>query len=390
MTDEQKGIINTMTFKKAVGIIHLWLGLSTGLVVFIVSLTGAIFTFQDEIRDATQSWRKVEARANTAMLRPSQLQAEVERNHPGLKTAFFMLMGPERSAVVYSTDAQNNYFATALNPYTGQELGFLNLREDFFSIVQALHMYLLLPEEIGGNVVGVAVLVFVVMLITGIIMWWPRRKTDRKRSFIIKWGARWRRVNYDLHNVLGFYAASIALLLALTGLMMSYEWVLKSVYFATNAGHDYPAEKTPATVDTLQVVSAAREPLVDVFYRRMLQSSPAAQMLFIPVAVSPRQPVYRIAYRKTLYYFHRDEYYFHPVSGELLKSIMHAGKSNGQKVADVNYDLHTGQAFGLGGKIVAFLGSLVSASLPVTGFLVWWGKRNKPKKQRNREAVAAA
>ncbi|MCB2409526.1 PepSY-associated TM helix domain-containing protein [Hymenobacter lucidus] len=379
-----------MTFKKAVGKIHLWLGLSTGLVVFIVSLTGAIFTFQDEIRDATQSWRKVEVPTQpTPLLLPSQLQAVTERNHPGLKTAFFMLMGPERSAVVYSTNAKGEYFATALNPYTGQELGFLNLREDFFSIVQALHMYLLLPEDIGGNVVGVSVLVFVVMLITGIIMWWPKRKTDRKRSFTIKWGARWRRVNYDLHNVLGFYAASIALLLALTGLMMSYEWVMKSVYFVANAGHSYPAEKTPATVDTLQVVPAAREPLVDVFYRQMMHNSPAAKMLYIPVAASPKQPVYSIAYRKTLYYFHRDEYYFHPVSGALLKSIMHAGKSNGQKMADVNYDLHTGQAFGLGGKIVAFLGSLISASLPVTGFMVWWGKRNKPKKKPREAAVTA-
>ncbi|MCB2378886.1 PepSY domain-containing protein [Hymenobacter sp. BT635] len=380
-----------MTFKKAVGKLHLWLGLSSGLVVFIVSLTGAIFTFQDEIRDATQSWRKVEVPAQpTPMLLPSRLQALTEQQHPGLKAAFFMLMGPDRSAVVYTTDKQGHYFATALNPYTGQELGHLDLREDFFSIIQELHMHLLLPEEIGGNVVGVAVLIFVVMLVTGIIMWWPKRKTDRKRSFTIKWGARWRRVNYDLHNVLGFYAASIALLLALTGLMMSYEWVLNSVYLVSNGGQSYPAEKTPPTVDTLQTVTAPTLPVADSFYQQIRRGSPTAKMIFLGLPTSPKQPVYSIAYERALYYYHRDEYYFHPVSGQLLKSIPHVSKSNGQKIADVNYDLHTGQAFGLGGKIVAFLGSLISASLPVTGFMVWWGKRNKPKKKRSREAVAAA
>jgi uncharacterized iron-regulated membrane protein len=373
-----------MTFKKAAGKLHLWLGLASGLVVFIVSLTGAIFTFQDEIRDATQAWRKVEVPAQALMLPPSRLQAVVEQNHSALKTSFFMYMGPERSAVVYATDKAGDTFATALNPYTGQELRHLNLREDFFTIIQSLHMYLLLPTEIGEWVVGVSVLIFVVMLITGIILWWPKRKTDRKRSFTIKWGARWRRVNYDLHNVLGFYAASIALLLALTGLMMSYEWVMKSVYFVSNAGHDYPAEKTPPTLDSLPVAPATRLPLVDAFYQQMRQASPAAEMLYLAAPTSPKQPVYSIAYRRALYYYHRDEYYFHPVSGQLLKSIRHEDKSNGQKMADVNYDLHTGQAFGLGGKIVAFLGSLVSASLPITGFLVWWGKRNKPRKQRGK------
>ncbi|PJJ48788.1 PepSY-associated TM helix domain-containing protein [Hymenobacter chitinivorans] len=376
------------TFRKAVGTLHLWLGLSTGLVVFIVSLTGAIFTFQDEIRDATQAWRKVEVPAQpTELLLPSRLQAVVEHNHPGLKPAFFMLMGPDRSAVLYTTDKQGTYFATALNPYTGQELGHLDLRKDFFSIIQALHMYLLLPEEIGGTVVGISVLVFVVMLITGIILWWPKRKTDRKRSFTIKWGARWRRVNYDLHNVLGFYAASIALILALTGLMMSFEWVMKSVYFVSNAGQEYPAEKTPPTVDTLQTVAAAPQPVADVLYQQIRRGSPAAKMIFLGLPTSPKQPVYSIAYERALYYYHRDEYYFHPVSGQLLKSIPHSSKSNGQKMADVNYDLHTGQVLGLGGKILAFLGSLISASLPVTGFMVWWGRRKKPKKQRSKAAT---
>ncbi|UOQ73841.1 PepSY-associated TM helix domain-containing protein [Hymenobacter cellulosilyticus] len=378
------------TFKKVVGKLHLWLGLSSGLVVFIVSLTGAIFTFQDEIRDATQDWRKVEVPAQpTEFLLPSRLQAITKTNHPELKPAFFMYMGPDRSTVLYTTDKQGEYFATALNPYTGQELAHLDLHRDFFSIIQDLHMYLLLPEEIGGEVVGVAVLVFVVMLITGIVLWWPKRKTDRKRSFTIKWGARWRRVNYDLHSVLGFYAATIALLLALTGLMMSYEWVLKSVYFVSNAGHDYPAEKTPPTVDTLQAVTATPIPVADFYYQQIRRSSPAAKMIFLGLPASPKQPVYNIAYERALYYYHRDEYYFHPVSGQLLKAIPHESKSNGQKLADVNYDLHTGQVLGLGGKILAFLGSLVSASLPVTGFLMWWGRRKKPKKQRGREVAVA-
>jgi uncharacterized iron-regulated membrane protein len=101
---------------------------------------------------------------------------------------------------------------------------------NFFIIVEYIHLYLLLPPEIGHWIVGVSVIIFMVIMITGLILWWPKRKTDRKRSFTIKWGGRWRRVNYDLHNVLGFYATSIAMILAISGLAIAFEPVSKAIY----------------------------------------------------------------------------------------------------------------------------------------------------------------
>lgn len=371
--------------KKISRTLHLWLGLASGLVVFIVSLTGAIFVFQDEVRDVVHPWRKVEVAATPALM-PSRLQAVVEHNHPDLTTTFFMLMGPERAAVVYSTDKAGNTFATFVNPYTGREVFCMDLRRDFFSVVQNIHMYLLLPTEIGEWVVGIAVVMFVVLLVTGLVLWWPKRKTDRHRSFTIKWGARWRRVNYDLHNVLGFYAASLALVLALTGLVMSFEWVNNAVYRTANLGRSYPAEKLPPSVDPLQTATPG-QPLVDAFYQQMRRGSPAAQMHYVALPGAANLPVYTIAYHQALAYHHRDEYYFHPTTGQLLKRMSHAAKSRGQKLIDANYDIHVGQIMGLGGKIVAFLVSLVCASLPVTGTLVWWGKRSKSKKKPRLQSV---
>lgn len=373
------------TFKKISRTLHLWLGLASGLVVFIVSLTGAIFVFQDEVRDVVQPWRKVEVAA-TPYLLPSRLQAVVEQNHPDLTTTFFMLMGPERAAVVYSTDKAGHTFATFVNPYTGREVYCMDLRRDFFSVVQAIHMTLLLPTEIGDAVVGISVLIFVLLLGTGLVLWWPKRKTDRRRSFTIKWGARWRRVNYDLHNVLGFYAAGLALVLALTGLMMSYEWVSTAVYRTANLGRSYPAEKTPPVVDSRQT-AAPGQPLVDAFYQQMRRGSPAAEMLYVALPGGASQPVYSIAYREALAYHHRDEYYFHPTTGQLLQMRPHAAKSRGQKLIDANYDIHVGQILGLGGKVLAFAVSLICASLPVTGTLVWWGKRRKATKKPRPLAV---
>ena len=368
------------TFKKAVVKLHLWLGLASGLVVFIVSLTGAIFVFQEEIRAATEPWLKVPV-ASTPALPPSRLLATAQRHHPNLTFTWVMYMGPDRSAIVYGADKAGSSYADFLDPYTGRELHNKPLKSDFFTLVQEMHMYLLLPVAVGEWVVGVSVLIFVVMLITGIVLWWPKRKKDRRRSFTIKWNGRWRRINYDLHNVLGFYAASIALVIALTGLVMSFEWVRDSVYLAANTGSSFPEEKTPPTV-IAQPASAPNQPLIDQFYEQMRRGSPTAEMFYLPAPGAADQPVYAIAYRKALSYDHRDEYYFHPTTGRLLKAIPHATKSRGQKLVDANYDIHTGQILGLGGKIIAFLVSLISASLPVTGALAWWGRRNKPKKEK--------
>jgi uncharacterized iron-regulated membrane protein len=378
-----------MTFKQAIGKLHLWLGLGSGLVVFIVSLTGAIFTFQDEIRDATQPWRLVAVPAHTAPLPPSRLQAAVAASHPGATSSYTTYNGPNRSTTVYFTDKAGGSYITSVNPYTGQVLHEQNMSTDFFLIVQALHMYLLLPPAVGEWIVGVSVAIFLVMLGTGLVLWWPKRKHERKQRLTIKWGAKWRRLNYDLHQVLGFYIAAGAFIIALTGLFMSFGSWLQAASTIANTGQHYPLEETPPTVDTLAAATAPALPLVDVAYQQVRQQSPTADMVVVGPATDRKQPVYCLTYEKALHYYHRDEYYFHPVSGQLLRALPHATKSNGKKLGDLNYDLHTGQLLGLGGKIVAFLISLVSASLPVTGTLLWWGRRHKKPKPRQSAVLAA-
>ncbi|MBC8084227.1 MAG: PepSY domain-containing protein [Hymenobacter sp.] len=380
-----------MTFRQAVGKAHLWLGLASGLVVFVVSITGAIFTFQDEIRDLTEPWRKVEVQA-TAPVLPSRLQAAALAAHPGVAVAssWVTYFAPDRSATVFFTDKAGLPIQVYLNPYTGQVLHELNLRTHFFTIIQEIHMHLLLPEAVAKWVVGISISIFVVMLGTGLVLWWPKRRQERKQRFTIKWGARWRRVNYDLHNVVGFYVASIGLVLALTGLFMIFPWMLAAARLVVDGGKAAPPELMTTRLDTLQTVSAAARPLPDVVYRTVRRLSPMHEMILIGPTGTGKDPAYCWTYQKALHYYHRDEYAFHPVSGQLLESRFHATKSPGTRFSDMNYDLHTGQILGFGGKIVAFLGSLISASLPITGTVIWWGRRNKTKRRKQPAQVATA
>jgi uncharacterized iron-regulated membrane protein len=374
-------------FKKAILFIHRWLGFISGLVVFIVSITGCIFCFQDEIQDALHNYRTVEV-SNAPMLKPSVLKDNGLKHIPKGKFAGLIYNSPGRAAIVGITDAAG-YHNLYTNPYTGKILGDDLLQKNFFIIVEYIHLYLLLPANIGKMVVGISVLIFVVLMITGIILWWPKRKTDRKRSFTIKWNGRWRRVNYDLHNVLGFYAASISIILAITGLSMSFEWVENGIYKAGNIGHklEHADEKKLFKSDSVHKAVNPNAPAIDIAYATMRSKSPGAQMILFYGGAAAGDALYAGAYPKELHYAYNDAYQFDQYSGKMLQYLPNSQKSPGLKLENMNYDIHVGQIAGLPGKILAFIASLISASLPVTGFIIWLGKRKKKPKAKKIRAI---
>lgn len=360
--------------------IHRWLGLISGLVVFIVSITGCIFCFQDEIQEALCSYRKVEVSAQP-FLTPSQLEKAALKRLPEGKFNGIIYFDKSRSAQVRVTNKEG-FHTLYMNPYTGQVLHDELLMQNFFVIIEYIHLYLLLPANIGRVVVGTAVLIFVALLITGIILWWPKRKTDRKRSLTIKWNGRWGRINYDLHNVLGFYASAIALILAVTGLSMSFTWVQNGIYNAANMGKSFAAEKAVFKSDSLLQKQTFALPAMDKAYRLLTQASPQAEMLLFYTDAQAGGVLYGVAYSKLLQYGYHDSYQFDQYNGRLLQYLPNRKKSTGQKLTDLNYDIHVGQVAGMPGKIVAFMASLICASLPVTGFLIWLGRRKKGKKSK--------
>ena len=366
-------------FKKAILFIHRWLGFTSGLVVFVVSITGCIFCFQDEIQDAIHSWRKV-TEQTIPYATPSRLKEVAVSKFPGSTADYIYYTGKDRPALalvnVKSQGLMNVYF----NPYTSEVMHVENAQSNFFTVVEYIHLYLLLPPKIGTLVVGISVIIFVILMITGIILWWPKRKTDRKRSLTIKWNGRWRRVNYDLHNVLGFYATAVALILALTGLSISFDWVREGIYRSANLGKAYPKEKVKLISDTLKKGTGV-ETVLDRSFQLVQKNSPNAQMFLLAEDERPSGTINITAYAKSLHYGHSDFYTFDKYSGKLLQALPYTRKSSGMKINDLNYDLHVGQALGLTGKIIAFLASLICASLPLTGLLVWIGKRKKSKYQ---------
>jgi uncharacterized iron-regulated membrane protein len=360
-----------MTLKKLVGLIHLWLGLTSGLFVFVIAITGSIYAFKEEIENLTQPYRFVEEQ-NAEFLPPSKIIniAENALPHKHIHAVMYNGKGNSAKAIFYS-DKENYYYFVYINQYTGEVLKVSDEYATFFRFILDGHYYLWLPHDIGQTIVASATLVFFAMVLSGLFLWWPRNKNGRKQRFTIKWNARWRRKNYDLHNVLGFYIFTLALIFSITGLVWGFQWFNKTYYSVISGGEDFIEYQNP--VSKLSKVDTTATSAIDRVWSKLNTQSPITSAIEIH---TPEDSVSSIAAN------------VNPDPSTYLEeqSVKHMwGRFNKLSGADklmrMNYDIHVGGIWGLPGKILAFFASLIIASLPITGFLIWYGRRKTSKQK---------
>jgi uncharacterized iron-regulated membrane protein len=227
-------------------------------------------------------------------------------------------------------------------------------------------------------------LIFVILLITGVILWWPKNRAARKQRFKVKFNAKWRRTNYDLHNVLGFYMSWVIIFIAFTGLVWGFEWFAKSLFWTTSGGKAMTEFSMPSSDTTVATVTKETK-AIDMIWQEMNMEHPGYPGVMevhfpenkntaIEVALNPDGNTYwKADYR----YF--DQYTLQEIEVKHTYGKL-KNASVAEKIQRMNYDIHVGAVAGIAGKIMAFLASLICASMPVTGFLIWWGRKKKAKK----------
>ncbi|RZM29521.1 MAG: PepSY domain-containing protein [Pedobacter sp.] len=374
-------------FKHWIGRIHLWLGLTSGLFVCFLGITGCILAFQREIEDTVQTYRFAEVR-NQPLLSPSEVKKIANRALPDKEAHSISYQDGRSSVVSYFKEGEDYYWTVYVDPYSGEVLKVKDMAWDFFRIMIMGHYYLWLPPDIGQPILATATLMFTFLLFSGLILWWPKNKAASKKRFAVKWNARWRRLNYDLHNVFGFYMTWILIFLAFSGLVMGFQWFAKSVYWVSSGGKQMiPFEESISkSADDVKLVAlaAAKGPPEDILWAKARAERPGfkgsmdvhpphSKTSSVEISVNPDPGTYW----KADYLFY-DQYTLE----ELEVKHMYGKLENAtaaDKLARMNYDIHVGAVLGLPGKIMAFLASLVAASLPITGFIIWRG-RNKKKK----------
>ncbi|MCI9846910.1 PepSY-associated TM helix domain-containing protein [Flavobacterium pectinovorum] len=381
-----------MTFKNFIKKVHLWLGLASGLIVIILGITGCIYVFEEELRPIVHDYYYVDQVQNKRfpVSQLIQIAKEANKSNPKQTLSGCKVINDEKRTVMIwffeelDKDAiwyWNRYQSTYvyLDPYTGNVKKLEEYNFEFFVFVRMLHQTLCFNSKIGDPIVGTATIIFIISLITGLILWWPKNKQAAKQRFWFRWKdtTKWKRKNYDLHNILGYYMIIFALIIALTGLVWAFECYDKGVQWVFNGGKTI--EKDSKVIESDTVHYTEKKP-VDKIYNTVKQLQPEAKsyFMFMPKANDSLGTVGTFIKNKSR--FDDVSVQFDQYTAKKLKTTTYEDKNNGEKFRFINYDLHVGSILGFPGKILAFIASLVSASLPVTGFLIWWGRNNKKKK----------
>ncbi|WP_315817284.1 PepSY-associated TM helix domain-containing protein [Paraflavitalea speifideaquila] len=222
--------------------------------MLVVCLTACIWVFQDEITGLLEPETKVERRQQS-VITPSRLMHLADSLVPGKKPNYATY---QQGKAIYLSLGEGRSGNTILrvNPYSGQVISLKEQKKgetDFFRFILNGHRFLWLPYKIGRPIVNYGTLIFVIILITGLVLWWPKKwtKATRQQSFSVKWKATFKRVNYDLHNVFGFYSLLFLTAIALTGMVYGIQWYSRGLYWVTSGGQTLPEFERPVS-DSLQ------------------------------------------------------------------------------------------------------------------------------------------
>ena len=383
--------------------IHLYLSLAAGAVILIACLTGAILVFEKDLQMALNKGRYFVTTQGTH-LPVEQLLNNVNKKFAGHQTTGVKVYSDGNRSVevnlvaaaneepkANSQQARNTAsvdtppaaskrqpgFTVFVNPYSGEVIERYSYRETFFYKVFALHRWLLGGEgSIGKYIVGVSTFIFLFILITGIILWWPKSNKMLMQRLKIKSNASWKRLNHDLHIVLGFYSAIFLFIFAFTGLAWSFEWFNKGIYKVTNSPMKAPpAPKSgfkhgAASIGPDLALATVMTEYKDAEYFNVVLPKDSAEA--ITVNVLPGDALHESA---------TDAVYVDQYSGVVLGKLPFRERSLGARVRSSFKPVHTGSIWGTPSKVIAFIVCLFGASFPVTGVIMWLNRIRKKKKQ---------
>ncbi|MDH3732498.1 MAG: PepSY domain-containing protein [Gemmatimonadota bacterium] len=376
-----------MSTKDLVLKLHRWGGLATGLVAFLLSLTGAVLliTMPADTARAGQIGR---ANTGAPLLPPSAILAAARATMPDVRPRSLEIrfVDTRRAEVQFSENT-----IASIDPWDGSVIEVRPESDSLSGDWIHFHSNLMLGA-IGKSVVGISTIVFVLLAALGLWLWWPNRRTVR-RAFLIQLRRGFKRANYDIHNVLGFYSALLLLILGLTGVLLAYPGLQGTTASilgrvmpegsppaappaaeASRTATDSPPAGPDATMDDTPAIdrawAAARGLYPDAPWQRAFLVGTPTRFRVQVGAGDPGD-------------LHRHHLIQLDAEGRLVRVTPADRIPLRTRLPVLVGRIHTGD---MGGayRVAAFLACLVGVTLPVTGFLVWF-----PRWRRRRRAGTA-
>lgn len=368
--------------KKTFRHIHLWLSVPFGLIIMLTCFSGAMLVFENEV---TQWLRPQVFNVDPQGRRPLPMDEVVRRVSATLPedvqvTGVTAFSDPTKAwQLPLSKPAKASVYA---NPYTGEVTGRSD-RLPFFATMFRLHRWLLDSRPSGDGVfwgkvvVGTSTLLFVLVLVSGIVIWWPRTRKALQNSLKITVRKGLRRFWYGLHVAGGMYALLLLLVMALTGLTWSFDWYRTGFYtlfgVATQPETTKKApipqqqnnerkEHSPRQNETAETDRTAHWQTV---YEQLKQKNPDARQISLSDG-SASVSINRFGNTRGA-----DRYQFDTRTGQLTGHTPYSDLDRSGKIRGWIYSLHVGSWGGLLTRLLWFVAALLGATLPLTGYYLW-------------------
>lgn len=392
--------------------IHLWLSVPFGILITLICFSGAALVFEKEVMELCHRELYFVKKVEAAPLPMEQLMTKVAATLPDSVsvTGVNISSDPERAYQV--TLSKPRRASMYVDQYTGEIMGKYE-RAPFFNFMFRMHRWLLDSMKQDGGIfwgkmiVGTSTLMFVFVLISGVVVWWPRTRKALKNSLKIVANKGWRRFWYDLHVAGGMYALVFLLAMALTGLTWSFQWYRTGFYktfgveVQPSMGHGNAAANATAKGGKREESpegrsgrpgnrgekpegrgehSESREgrkrsPYTNwqQVYEQLAEANPDYKLISVSDG-SASVALPRFGNQRGT-----DRYKFNPRNGEITETTLYKDLDNSGKIRGWIYSVHVGSWGGMLTRILTFIAALVGASLPLTGYYLWLRKKIRRK-----------
>ena len=208
-----------MWLRRACFQLHLWAGLAVGLYIVVLSLTGSALVYRNEL-DRFFATPRPRYDANAKQLTTDELRVTAAREYPGWSiTRVGDRISRRNPTIEVWVERGGERKERLFNPYTGEDLGDAITKGELFVLWMARLHDELLFDRTGRYWNGVGSAIMTVLVVSGLIVWWPGVNRWR-RSLMIKTSSGWRRFNWDLHSALGFWLFLFMLMWGVSGIYL--------------------------------------------------------------------------------------------------------------------------------------------------------------------------
>ncbi|PNU04248.1 PepSY domain-containing protein [Novosphingobium guangzhouense] len=372
--------------------IHWFLGITAGLVLAAMGLTGASLSFEHEIMRVLSPGIVTLAPGSAPALSPDAVIARASAGRGGLRVERLTVEAdPARAWQVQFTaePGQRRGERSYVDPRSGRLLG-QPVGAGFFRTMEDIHRWLALPggsKGWGRQITGFSTIALIFFALSGLYLRWPRRALDWRAWLVLDWRKSGRNLYRELHVIIGSWVVIAYLLSAFTGLWWSYEWYREGALVVLTGSAEREGDHGGKPDDAAPQPAL---PLAAAWQTLLRETGGRFDSVSVSLPETGTKATFRVLLAGARHDRMTDNIDIDLADGRVGKADRYADRALGKVVATSMFEVHRGAIFGLPGRLVIFVTSLAMPLFTVTGLLLYIARRRRKRALAQVEGLAGS